>query len=172
MHRRLTRYTFILGITCLLSACGFHLRGTAGTGTKVPESWKSMHLVTGNPNSEFSREVRTRFAANGVQWQERADANYIVVLNPERFSQRNLSLNSEARAAEFELTMSATFAVLDPDNNEVMPQTQAKVIKQMENDPRNVVGKAEEVRLLQSEMRAELAQQIMRRIGFFASSSQ
>ena len=68
--------------------------------------------------------------------------------------------------------MSATFAVLDPDNNEVMPQTQANVIKQMENDPRNVVGKAEEVRLLQSEMRAELAQQIMRRIGFFASSTQ
>ena len=172
MHRRLTRYTFILGITCLLSACGFHLRGTAGTGTNVPESWKSMHLVTGNPNSEFSREVRTRFAANGVQWQERADANYVLVLDPERFSQRNLSLNSEARAAEFELTMSATFAVLDPDNNEVMPQTQANVIKQMENDPRNVVGKAEEVRLLKSEMRAELAQQIMRRIGFFASSTQ
>jgi len=172
MHRRLTRYTFILGITCLLSACGFHLRGTGDTGTNVPEAWKSMHLVTGNPNSEFSREVRTRFAANGVQWQERADANFIVVLNPERFSQRNLSLNSEARAAEFELTMSATFAVLDPDNNEVMPQTEATVIKQMENDPRNVVGKAEEVRLLQSEMRSELAQQILRRIGFFAASTQ
>ena len=172
MHRRLTRYTFILGITCLLSACGFHLRGTGDTGTNVPEAWKSMHLVTGNPNSEFSREVRTRFAANGVQWQERADANFIVVLNPERFSQRNLSLNSEARAAEFELTMSATFAVLDPDNNEVIPQTEATVIKQMENDPRNVVGKAEEVRLLQSEMRSELAQQILRRIGFFAASTQ
>ena len=42
----------------------------------------------------------------------------------------------------------------------------------MENDPRNVVGKSEEIQLLRQEMRAELAQQIMRRIGFFATSSQ
>jgi LPS-assembly lipoprotein len=41
----------------------------------------------------------------------------------------------------------------------------------MENDPRNVVGKAEEIRLLKAEMRAELAQQIMRRIGFFVSNN-
>ena len=43
------------------------------------------------------------------------------------------------------------------------------VVKQMENDPRNVVGKSEEINLLREEMRAELAQQIVRRIGFFAS---
>ena len=36
----------------------------------------------------------------------------------------------------------------------------------MENDPRNVVGKSEEIRLLQQEMRAELAQQIVRRVIF------
>ena len=172
MHRRFTSYTFILGITCLLSACGFQLRGTGEGGTVVPEAWKSMHLVTGNPNSEFSREVLSRFAANGVNWTDRDVANFSLVLSPERFSQRNLSLNAEARAAEFELTMSAQFTVLNADRTDAMPQTNVSVIKQMENDPRNVVGKAEEVRLLKIEMRSELAQQIMRRIGFYASSTQ
>jgi LPS-assembly lipoprotein len=131
-----------------------------------------MHLITGNPNSEFSRAVQTLFAANGVQWLDREDANYIVTLGPERFSQRNLSLNAEARAAEFELTMRARFSVSDADNIEVMPTADASVVRQMENDPRNVVGKSEEVRILKSEMRTELAQQIMRRIGFYASSTQ
>ena len=42
----------------------------------------------------------------------------------------------------------------------------------MENDPRNVVGKAGEMRLIQAEMRTELAEQIMRRIGFYAASTQ
>ena len=172
MHRRFASYSFILGITCLLSACGFQLRGTGEGGTNVPEAWKSMHLVTGNPNSEFSREVLSRFAANGVTWADRDVANFSLVLSPERFSQRNLSLNAEARAAEFELTMSAQFTVLDADRTEAMQQTTVSVIKQMENDPRNVVGKAEEVRLLKIEMRTELAQQIMRRIGFYASSTQ
>jgi LPS-assembly lipoprotein len=172
MHRRLANYTFILGTALLLSACGFALRGTGDTGTNIPPEWKNMHLVTDNPNSEFSRDVLSRFAANGVEWQERGAANYNVTLGPERFSQRNLSLNAEARAAEFELTMRAQFSVQDAEGNEVMKPSDVTAIKQMENDPRNVVGKAEEIRLVKGEMRAELAQQIMRRIGFFAASAQ
>jgi len=173
MHRQLTRSILLLACASLLTACGFQLRGTGDNTVVVPDTWKSMYLVTGNPNSEFSREIVSRFAANGVQWAvERSTANYSLVLNPERFQQRNLSLNSEARAAEFELTMSSNFTILDANKLEVMPKTDVAVIKQMENDPRNVVGKAEEVRLLKGEMRAELARQIMRRIAFFATSAQ
>jgi len=165
------RYCLILGI-CLLGACGFHLRGTGSGGTTIPETWKSMNLVTDNPNGEFSRDVAALFAANGVQWTDSSSANFSLVLGPENFSQRNLSLNSEARVAEIELTMSAQFTVLNASQGEVMPQNTVTVIKQMENDPRNVVGKDGEIRLIQNEMRTELAEQVMRRIGFFASSSQ
>ena len=172
MYRRLSHYSLILGMSCLLGACGFQLRGTGNSGMAFPEAWKSMVLVTGNPNGEFSREVSALFAANGVQWTDSNSANFSLVLGAERFEQRNLSLNSEARVAEIELSMSAQFTVLDASKVEVMPQTTVSVIKQMENDPRNVVGKAGEMRLIQGEMRTELAQQMVRRIGFFAASSQ
>jgi LPS-assembly lipoprotein len=94
------------------------------------------------------------------------------VLSPELFKQRNLSLNSEARVAELELTMSSKFRIIDARNEEVMPLTTVMVVKQMENNPRNVVGKASEVRLIQGEMSTELAAQIMRRISFYAASFQ
>ena len=169
---RTTATTVLLFAALTLGACGFHLRGT-GAGMTVSEEWRSMYLVTGNPNSEFSREVLARFAANGIQWTgERGEANFLVILGSERFSQKNLSLNAEARAAEFELTLASTFSVRDREGKQVMPDTTASVLKQMENDPRNVVGKAEEIRILRSEMRAELAQQIMRRIAFFAASQE
>ena len=171
MHRRLARYTLPLLLLGLLSACGFQLRGTGADANPIPDEWKSMFLITGNPNGEFAREVQTRFAANGVQWTTREEANFRLHLGPVRFSQRNLSLNAEARAAEFELTMSSQFSVSDAKGDVVMEQTQVTTIKQMENDPRNVVGKAEEIRLLKSEMQAELSQQIMRRIGFFVSNN-
>lgn len=164
--RRLFRFTVILGALSLLAACGFHLRGVGGT--TVPDEWKSMHLVTNNPNSEFTRAVIAQFAANGVRWTDSENANFSLVLSPERFEQRNLSLNSEARVAEFELTMSSQFKVLDAANEEVMAPTTVSIVKQMENDPHNVVGKEGEVRLIQSEMRSELAAQMMRRIGFYA----
>jgi LPS-assembly lipoprotein len=172
MHSRFFQLSFVLGMACLLVACGFHLRGTGGSRTAVPEEWKSMHLVSSDPNSEFSRNVTALFAANGVQWTESDTANFRLVLTPESFEQRNLSLNSEARVAEFELTMRSQFSVLDTSGKDVMPQTAVTVIKQMENDPRNVVGKEGEMRLIQNEMRYELAEQIMRRISFFATSSQ
>lgn len=170
MSRRFARYSIILGITCLLAACGFQLRGVGGGAAALPPSWNNMHLVTGNPNGEFSQTVRTVFTTNGIQWTDRANANYALLLGPDKFTQTNLSLNREARVSQLELTLQTTFSVLDANGQEVMPDTTAVVMRQMENDPRNVMGKSEEIRILQSEMRTELAQQMIRRIGFFATS--
>lgn len=166
-----SRFLLLLGMCCLLGACGFQLRGIGDGGAALPDDWKRLHLITGNPNSELSRDVQSIFAANGIEWLSKNDANYALVLGPERFSQTNLSLNSEARVSEFELNMQAQFSIKDAEGNEVIAPTSASVIRQMENDPRNVQGKSEEIRILKNEMRTELSQQILRRIGFFASTA-
>jgi len=172
MQRRIASFTLILGISCLLCACGFQLRGTGGgSGAALPEPWKKMHLITGNPNSEFSRAVLRVFTTDGIQWSDKDDANYLLLLGPERFSQSNLSLNAEARVSQLELTMKTTFSVVAASGSEVIADTTASVVQQMENDPRNAMGKAEEIRIHKNEMRTELAQQVMRRIGFFAASN-
>lgn len=161
---------FAFALLFLLTACGFQLRGTGGA--MVPDEWKSLFLVTSSPNGELSREVRTVFTASGVEWTaERQAANYQLILGPERFSERNLSISAEARAAEFEFTMFTEFSVRDANGEQVIPATTASVTQQMENDPRNVVGKTEELRIIKSEMRTELAHQLLRRISFFAAST-
>jgi len=169
-HRgyNLLQASLLLCTLAMLSACGFQLRGTGGP--TVPDEWKSMQLVSGNPNSEFSRAVFTRFAINGVQWQEAGLANYRLDLGNEQFRQSNLSIGADARVSEFELTMSVTFKVVDAEGEIAMASTTVTVVRQMENDPRNVVGKEGELRLLQAEMRNELADKILRRIGFYASN--
>ncbi len=131
-----------------------------------------MYLVTDNPNSELSRELESSFATNGVIWVAEEDANYIVMVGPEKFAQRNLSLNAQARAADFELTLSTHFTVVDAQGEEIIKKSEASILRQMENDPRNVVGKAEEVRILRSEMRSDLVHQVVRRVAFFAASTQ
>jgi len=47
---------------------------------------------------------------------------------------------------------------------ELIEETDAQVVRQFLNDPLNVVGKTEELRLLREEMRQDLAAQIIRRI--------
>ena len=170
MGSRLRQCSVILVITWLLAACGFQLRGVGNMA--IPEAWKSMYLISNSPNSDFSRDVVSQLAANDVQWTDRENAFFGLVLMPERFQQRNLSLNSEARVAELELTMSSEFKIVDARGKEIMPLTTVVVVKQMENNPRNAVGKAAEVRLIQGEMYSELAAQITRRISFYAASLQ
>ena len=170
MQRRLASLTLILGIVCLLTACGFQLRGTGGASAALPDNWKKMYLITNDPNGEFTKAVDTVFTTNGIVWTTQKDANYLLRLGPERFSKTNLSLNKEARVSQLELTMQSTFSIMGKDGEEAMPGTTASVIRRMDNDPRNELGMGEEVRILKSEMRTELAQQIIRRIGFFATT--
>ena len=165
---QLFQSALLLCVLTLLTACGFQLRGVGGP--TVPDEWKSMQLVSSNPNSEFSRAVFTRFAINGVQWQEAGSANYRLDLGNEQFRQSNLSIGADARVSEFELTMSVAFKVVNTEGEIAMTSTTVTVVRQMENDPRNVVGKESELRLVQSEMRNELADKILRRIGFYASN--
>ena len=47
---------------------------------------------------------------------------------------------------------------------ELIVESDAQVVRQFLNDPLNVVGKTEELRLLREEMRQDLAAQIIRRI--------
>jgi LPS-assembly lipoprotein len=171
MYRRHTSLILALAIATLLGACGFQLRGTGSEGAALPDAWKKMHMVTGNPNAEFSQAVRQVFTTDGIEWTTRADAGYSLVLGPERFSQSNLSLNAEARVSQLELTLQSKFSVVDASGREVMPETTALVQVQMENDPRNAMGKGDEIRIHKSEMRTELARQILRRIGFYATSN-
>lgn len=170
MQRRLASLTLILGIACLLTACGFQLRGTGGASAALPDNWKKMYLITNDPNGEFTKAVDTVFTTNGIVWSTQQEANYLLRLGPERFSKTNLSLNQEARVSQLELTMQSTFSIIGKDGKEAMPDTTASVIRRMDNDPRNELGMGEEVRILKSEMRTELAQQIIRRIGFFATT--
>jgi LPS-assembly lipoprotein len=60
---------------------------------------------------------------------------------------------------------------LQQDGKFLIEPTTAMVIRQFLNDPRNVVGKTEELRLLREEMRTDLAAQIIRRISYTISAN-
>jgi LPS-assembly lipoprotein len=149
-----------------LVACGFQLRGSID----LPPEWKALHLSTASPNSELSSELRAGFEANGIQWVGRADAAYTLQVGAEIYERRNLTIGQDAKAAEFELTMSTTLRVIDLEGNETMALTTVTANKVITNDPENITGKVEEARLLRGEMRSSLVRQIMRQVRFLATN--
>lgn len=163
MHRVL----IVIGLALGLASCGFQLRGNID----IPPEWQQLRLVSPSPNAELAREVRDGFSKNGVQWVDDGSANYILRLDDERFEQRNLTIGSNARATEFELTLSTSLQVLDKAGQEILPPSPVMVTRVMTHDPENVAGKVEESRLLRNEMRIDLVQQLLRKIRFTAVNS-
>ena len=153
-----------LAVMCIvLVGCGFQLKGSGQTG--APElAGMTVRLVSAQPRSELTREVTRELTHSGMSLVDDADAAITLILEAEQFTQRNVSLTAQARAAELELTLSAAFTLTQGELDPV--DARAVVSRQMLNDPRNVVGKTEELRLLREEMRRDLAAQIVRRISY------
>lgn len=146
-----------------LAGCGFQLKGSDAASSSAKLEGMTLQLMSSQPRSELTREVSRALSARGLILLEEGDATLTLVLQPEQFTQRNVSLTAQARAAELELTLFTDFTLNHPESDPI--EARATVIRQMLNDPRNVVGKTEEIRLLREEMRRDLADQIARRVS-------
>jgi LPS-assembly lipoprotein len=146
-----------------LAGCGFQLKGSDAASSSAKLEGMTLQLMSSQPRSELTREVSRALSATGLMLLEEGDAALTLRLQPEQFTQRNLSLTAQARAAELELTLFTNFTLNQPESDPI--EARATVIRQMLNDPRNVVGKTEEMRLLREEMRRDLADQIARRVS-------
>jgi LPS-assembly lipoprotein len=160
------RHTYRLLLVALLVAtvagCGFQLKGASQEGN---DQWEgvTLRLISADPRSELTREVTRELVGMKITLSDDISATTRLTLREEQFEQRNVSLTAQARAAEMELTLSVDFVL---QQEEALPlEGTARVSQQMLNDPRNVVGKTEEMRLLREEMRRDLARQIVRRVS-------
>ena len=157
------RWIFLSALLMCLAGCGFQLKGSNAASSSAKLEGMTLQLISSQPRSELTREVSRALSATGLMLLEEGDAMLTLVLQPEQFMRRNVSLTAQTRAAELELTLSADFTLNQQASDPI--DARATVTRQMLNDPRNVVGKTEEIRLLREEMRRDLADQIARRVS-------
>jgi LPS-assembly lipoprotein len=151
-------------LLCLtLVGCGFQLKGTGDSGASQTLAGVEFFLISSQPRGELTAAVANQLRLEGAVISPESDGALRLRLGEERFQQRNLSLTAQARSAEVELTMTVALS-LRREDRDLIATTDAQVVRQFLNDPRNVVGKTEELRLLREEMRSDLAAQITRRI--------
>ncbi len=160
----LGRWICLSAILMCLAGCGFQLKGNDAASISAKLEGMTLQLISSQPRSELTREVFRALTAMGLVLLDEGDTMLALVLQPEQFKQRNVSLTAQARAAELELTLFADFTLNQQESDPI--DARATVTRHMLNDPRNVVGKTEEIRLLREEMRRDLADQIARRISY------
>lgn len=143
-----------------LSSCGFSLRGSAA----LPPALQTLQVESVDTNSDIAREVRRALRNNDVDVDDNSQSSgYNLQLGQEQSSERALSVNSQARAGEYQLTMSVPFQLLNAGALVMGPET-ITLERVYLADPENAAAKSDEARLIQQEMRRELALQILRRL--------
>ena len=160
------RAMLALGLTVLLSACGFHLRGSNGS-FMLPFATMYIGLPETSPLAiGLKRYIRAIRSTEVVGTKDGADAVLEVLSDPERNRTKTiLSLNKNGRVQEYQLGYSINFRVLDKAGNQLLAPTTISLVRPITFDESQVLAKETEEAALYRDMRNDLVQQIMRRLA-------
>ncbi|TDY33530.1 LPS assembly lipoprotein LptE [Janthinobacterium sp. 75] len=160
------RAVLALGLTVLLSACGFHLRGSNGS-FMLPFATMYIGLPETSPLAiGLKRYIRAIGSTEVVDTKDGADAVLEVLTDPERNRTKTiLSLNKNGRVQEYQLGYSINFRVLDKAGNQLLAPTTISLVRPITFDESQVLAKETEEAALYRDMRNDLVQQIMRRLA-------
>lgn len=147
------RNLLIVGLTALLSACGFQLRGTGD----VQFALKELNVTARNAYGETVQELRDVLENNAVRVH--AGAPYQLVLSNETENRRAASYSSGARTAEYELTMGLEYEIRGAQNL-LLTSNKVEVQNYYQQDDNNLAGSDQEAVQLRAELRREMIQQL------------
>ena len=133
--------------------------------------FSELQLNLSQPNSEFSRMLRrsldvAEISTELVSSLEDVDLTSpiaVLAIGDEQISNRPVTVNARARAAQYEMRLSVTIALGQANELLIEPET-LFVDRTYFEDIENLAGNREEVEIIAAEMRRELVNQLMRRL--------
>jgi LPS-assembly lipoprotein len=150
-------------LLCLsLAACGFQLRGSGS----LPPALERTQVVGLSALDPIARELAAQLQARGARVvDDPAQATAVLsVARIEDDKERVLSVGSDGRVREYEITQSVRFRVDGRGNDLRLPEETLSVSRDLRFDPEGVLAADREEQLLREAMDRELAQMILFRM--------
>lgn len=149
---------------CLLTGCGFTLRGAPA----IPDDVDYVLVMSARSHAPLKRALVDRLDIYGLdggtqQDAAAADRQLLIRLAPEQLERRLLSVYSSGQVAEYELIYGVRYNVTFPGQEPVTGYFE--VLRDYQDDPDQVLAKSRELDLVLSEMREEAADRIIRRLS-------
>jgi LPS-assembly lipoprotein len=152
------KITFLASLFVFLSACGFHLRGQVD----LPVALRILNLDAQKAEPLTQNLLRQSLLSNGVTLSH--DAPYTLKILSESGGRRVLSVTSNAKASEYELTQSLNFELLDAKGNAVSEELNIISYRTLQYDASAEIGKAQEEANLRREMKQYNAYNVLLRL--------
>lgn len=154
----LIKKSVILFTALLLTACGYHLRGSV----EMPAGLKNVYLEGGSPS--FRDQFTSVMNTSSVPLASSPDtAGIIVKIFNEDSQRRALSLNSAGTANDFELDYRLEYELVDSKNKVLMARQPVEIKREYYNDQLAVIAKSNEEALIRNEMYLQAVRTIVNR---------
>lgn len=155
-----TALTFVLPPLLGLTACGFRLRGTVSIPYKTV-------FITGQPSPQLKTDLERTIAigTNSDVVFGPKDADLIIDIISEENSRQILTYTSSGQISAFRLTAKVTFRAFDRTGDEVMPESEIYVVRDLDFSTSTVLASDTQQAQFFVGMRSDLALQILRRIA-------
>ncbi|MDX8386486.1 MAG: LPS assembly lipoprotein LptE [Gallionella sp.] len=151
---------FLLLTALLLAGCGFHLRG------QVAMPFDTLYLKATNPGTLFILDLRRSLEVNNITLVDGAEeADVVLDVVFEIADKQVLSLGADGRVNEFRLNYRVSLRAYDLKQQDWLPAEEFTQRRDFSYDDTQILAKEAEEALLQKSMRAEMVQQIIRRLG-------
>ena len=150
-----------LALAC--SACGFHLRNAL----TLPTELMPVRVVAPDPYSPLAEslaDAMTRAGATPASADALVPATTLQITS-ERWGNQPISIDQNGRAQEFSLRYAVQFTLVDAQGATVVPLQVVELSRDYTAPPADSIGKTSERELLSKEMRREMSQAILRRVG-------
>ena len=160
-HRALA--IVVLAAAALLSACGFHLRGST-VQDSMP--FRSIFIVvpdTSQLGIELKRNLRVGNEA--IVAGEQQDAQVVMEVLGEKRTKSILSMNVQGRAREYTLNYELRYRVRDAKNRELIAPSAITLTRTLTFTETHALARESEEDLLYRDMQTDMVQQVMRRLA-------
>ena len=159
-HQKPIIYLQQLTLLCLvfsLISCGFHLRGSHRDHSPLPPIKFTYSLPL-----EWQRNLEDFLTSTGVRVSE--EGQYHVSVSELKESRRVASLNSRAKAAEYEVYFSFDYQIFDNAGRALVKSNTIQASRTYQFIESQVVGKEQEEQILKSQIQKLLFQKLVRHI--------
>lgn len=154
-----------------LSACGWHLRGSASGSDKLAMT-QPLNLVIESSDNHSLLVNSLRQALPGYKITEVTTSNtqaLTLEIGTEKLDKRTAGVGSDALTSAYEIIVRVPFSLSDAKGVITPKDTSASITRTYNYNVNNANSAAQEEELVLREMRRELAQTILRRVKNLAA---
>lgn len=154
-----------------LSACGWHLRGSASGSDKLAMTQPLNLIIESIDNhSQLVNAVRQALPGYKITEVEKNTAQTLALdIGSERLDKRTAGVGSDALTSAYEIILQVPYSVSNNDVTITPKDTSASITRTYNYNVNNANSAAQEEELVLREMRREVAQTILRRVKNLAA---